>query len=204
MKRNLAPVRALPRELTVIAGSFAPASGSLPYDGQSGNFTPGLVVTGGTSMATGLIAGDTDAGATGTLVLTGVVGTFVDNEAITDSSTGAAVVNGSLTAAAANAPTALKGLGFTVAWTSAGLWTVTLGDGLQANEIVHAKAMLQLKTGADRFVEIGTMSASARTIEIRVWDVSAAAVVDLGVADADNRIHFVVFLRNTAAPLTRG
>lgn len=70
----------------------------LPYDGQSGNFTAGLIVTGGTSGATGTIHSDTDAGATGTLILTDVVGTFVDNEAITDSSTGAAVVNGSASA----------------------------------------------------------------------------------------------------------
>lgn len=70
----------------------------LAYDAQSGNFTAGLIVTGGTSGATATIASDTDAGTTGTLVLTDVVGTFVDNEAITDSSTGAAVVNGTAAA----------------------------------------------------------------------------------------------------------
>ncbi len=67
---------------------------TLAYDGQSGNFAAGLLVTGGTSGATGLIHQDTDAGATGTLLLTDVRGTFVDNEVLTDSSTGAAVVNG--------------------------------------------------------------------------------------------------------------
>lgn len=68
---------------------------TLAYDAQSGNFTAGLIVTGGTSGATATLHSDTDAGTTGVLVLTDVVGTFVDNEAITDSSTGAAVVNGS-------------------------------------------------------------------------------------------------------------
>ncbi len=67
---------------------------TLAYDGQSANFTAGLLLTGGTSGATGYIHQDTDAGTTGTLLLTDVRGTFVDNEAITDSSTGAAVVNG--------------------------------------------------------------------------------------------------------------
>lgn len=75
-------------------GSGLITSASLAYDGQSANFTVGLTVTGGTSGATGVIATDTDAGTTGTLTLTGIVGTFVDNETLTDSSTGAAVVNG--------------------------------------------------------------------------------------------------------------
>lgn len=75
----------------------APASSGtafLAYDAQSGNFTVGLVVTGGTSGATGRITADVDAGATGTLALVAVTGTFADNEALTDSSTGAATVNG--------------------------------------------------------------------------------------------------------------
>ena len=66
---------------------------TLPYDGQSGNFTVGLTVTGGTSGATGVITADVDAGATGTLTLSNITGKFSDNEAITDTSTGVAVVN---------------------------------------------------------------------------------------------------------------
>lgn len=65
----------------------------LKYDGQSGDFTANLVVTGGTSAATGIITADTDAGATGTLTLVAVTGTFVNDETLTDSGTGAAVVN---------------------------------------------------------------------------------------------------------------
>ncbi len=277
MKRNLAPVLTLARELIPLVGSFAFNSGSLPYDAQSGNFTVGLVLTGTTSGATGTIAADTDAGATGTLKLTGVVGTFVDNEAITDSSTGAAVVNGSLAgsyvtlrydgqtgvfavaedivgvtsgskativldqddgvagtltltnvvgtfvdneaitgnvagiavvngtpSAAANIPTLLKGLGFTVAWVSAGLFKVTLGAGLAANEMVSAKALIQLATGDDKFVQVGTIDMTARTMEIRVWDKSGTAVVDPGVTDVNNRIHFVAWVRSSAAALNRG
>lgn len=99
-------------------------SKTLAYDGQTGDFTAGLLVTGGTSGATGYIHQDTDAGATGTLLLTDVRGTFVDNEAITDSSTGAAVVNGTaadlvLTPSTTSPPTyvasainSLPGVGF--------------------------------------------------------------------------------------------
>lgn len=66
---------------------------TLPYDAQSGNFTAGLTVTGGTSGATATIVSDVDAGATGTLTLSQISGMFVDNETITDSSTGSATVN---------------------------------------------------------------------------------------------------------------
>lgn len=74
--------------------AIAAATVYLNFDGQTGNFTNGLTITGGTSGAHGVLASNTDAGATGTLRMTGVVGTFVDNEAITDSGAGAAVVNG--------------------------------------------------------------------------------------------------------------
>lgn len=70
--------------------------GKLAYDAQSDNFTVGLLVT-GAGGATGIIESDTDAGTTGTLTLSNISGTFVDNENLTDSGTGAAVVNGVLT-----------------------------------------------------------------------------------------------------------
>lgn len=75
---------------------------TLPYDAQSGNFTAGLVVTGGTSGATGKIISDVDAGATGTLTLEGISGIFQDNETITDTSTGSATVNRSYASLIAN------------------------------------------------------------------------------------------------------
>lgn len=68
----------------------------LKYDAQSGAFTVGLTVTGGTSSATGVILADDDDGTTGILTLVNVTGTFVNDEAITDTSTGAAVANGGL------------------------------------------------------------------------------------------------------------
>jgi len=66
----------------------------LAYDGQTVNFTVGEIITGGTSGAVARILSDVDAGATGTLTIKDVTGIFVDNEAITGSSGGAAVVNG--------------------------------------------------------------------------------------------------------------
>jgi len=69
---------------------------TLNYDGQTGNFATGLVVTGGTSGATAIILEDNDLGATGTLTLGSISGTFQNNEAITDSATGAAVASGTV------------------------------------------------------------------------------------------------------------
>lgn len=48
------------------------------------------------SGATGILVEHTDAGTSGTLQLRNVVGDFTDNELITDSSTGSALVNGAL------------------------------------------------------------------------------------------------------------
>lgn len=70
---------------------------TLPYDAQTVNFKVGSTVTGGTSGATGIIAQDSDGGATGTLTLKDVNGIFQDNETLTDTSGGSALVNGTLT-----------------------------------------------------------------------------------------------------------
>lgn len=67
----------------------------LKYKAQTANFTVGQVLTGGTSGATGTISADADGGATGTLTLTGVLGTFIDGEIITDALTGSATADGS-------------------------------------------------------------------------------------------------------------
>lgn len=68
--------------------------GALAYDGQSGNFAVGEVVTGGDSDATGIVFRDTDGGTSGTLILQDVQGIFENDEALTGDATGAATVNG--------------------------------------------------------------------------------------------------------------
>lgn len=67
----------------------------IPYDGKTGNFTAGLIVTGGSSGATATIIEVLDNGdGTGTLRVATLDNTaWQNNEAITDSSTGAATVN---------------------------------------------------------------------------------------------------------------
>jgi len=76
----------------------AATEGFLDYDAQTQEFGVGEKLTGGTSTATGQIMGDDRSGASGTLHLTNVDGTFADDEAITDTSptAGSATVNGVL------------------------------------------------------------------------------------------------------------
>lgn len=65
------------------------------YDGETGTFTDGLVLTGGTSGGSGTIDSITDNGTSGAIVLSSFNGTrFTNNETITDTSTGSASVNG--------------------------------------------------------------------------------------------------------------
>lgn len=61
---------------------------AVDYDGQSTNFTVGHKITGGTSGAFGTLVEQTDAGATGTLILKDVHGSFVNNDALTDEGSG--------------------------------------------------------------------------------------------------------------------
>ena len=103
---------------------------TLAYDNQSANFTAAKQLTGGTSNATATIMKDTDAGATGTLVLSNVSGTFQDNETITDdnSSPGSATVNGT-------AGGAINSRGKTV------LRTLDIGTGLPHGGFPAARRM---------------------------------------------------------------
>ena len=94
---------------------------TLAYDTQTANYTVGALVTGVTSGATAVILEDTDAGATGTLMLGNITGIFQTGEIITDSVTGSAKANGVLTyvyAEVTAAPVA-KYIGITTTGTSA-------------------------------------------------------------------------------------
>ncbi len=88
--------------------------------------------------------------------------------------------------------TTRQGRGFTVARTSTGLFTVTLLVPCLA--IAAPWAHLSLGTGGDQKAEIGNRSVANKTLEIRIWDISGAAVADVA-ADASNVISFGCKLR---------
>lgn len=81
-----------------------------------------------------------------------------------------------------------------VAW-STNRYVVTLAD--QYNSILSVQASLQLATADDKFVQIGAVSVTNRTIEIVVWDVSSAATASIA-ANAGNEINVLVIAKNSS------
>lgn len=71
--------------------------GALAFDGQGTNLTVGHTITGSLSSATGILVEQTDAGATGTLILGDIVGTFENNDALTDQGSGDGDATGEVT-----------------------------------------------------------------------------------------------------------
>lgn len=110
---------------------------------------------------------------------------------------GVKVISGSFApnGSSAVASTSVKGKGFSVARTSQGLFTITLQDAYVA--LLAADASLQLASADDKFLQIGAVDVvSAKTVQIRVWDVSDAALADVA-ANAGNRINFTLILSNS-------
>lgn len=110
------------------------------------------------------------------------------------------VIGGTFFPAGTGAPTygTTGKRGWTVARTSTGLFTITLDDVFPG--LVTADATLRLATGDDKFAQLGTISLSSRTIQVRVWDISAAAVADV-TADANNAIHWWALVTQSAVGL---
>ncbi len=91
-------------------GAQRPAA-DLAYDTQTVNFTVGAIMVGAISGARARIVADSDSGASGTLKLRDIDGTFVNGEIITDGSGGSATVSGALVlanAALAGSNTAIR------------------------------------------------------------------------------------------------
>lgn len=93
--------------------------------------------------------------------------------------------------------TTIRGRGVaSVERSAAGVFTVTLSDVYTA--VLSATATLQLANSDDKFVSnLGTIDLSAKTIVIRVYDVSGATFADVA-ADANNRINLTLVLKNSS------
>lgn len=92
------------------------------------------------------------------------------------------------------------GIGFTVARTSQGLFTITLSK--RYFKCISATATLQLASAGDQYAQIGNIAVAitaTNTVEIRVWDVSDAGVADIA-SNANNKINFCLVLKNSSAP----
>jgi len=105
------------------------------------------------------------------------------------------IIAGSFKTNASSDPVAADntGKGWSVARSGTGLWTVTLEDTYPA--LISGQLTLQHNAAGDHKLAFGAIDVvSAKTVVIRNNTGSSAA--DLAV-NANNRIHFVLFLRNT-------
>lgn len=161
----------------------------LPFDAETGAFTVGLVVTGGTSAATGtIVAINKGAGTTyGILTLSGPSGTFQDNETITDTSTGSAT---------ANAPGGFLG-------TSAAIsHDATNGrlnlDGLTGDYAWVEQSVTTTATNTEHVLRFSVAGVTGDTIELRIGESATANDLiddyELGVGE-----HSIAFTP-TASP----
>ena len=86
------------------------------------------------------------------------------------------------------------GTGFTVARGGTGSFTVTLDDKYPG--LLSGQCSLALNAAADSKVQFGAIDvASAKTVIINVITTASAADI---AANANNRIHFCLMLRNTS------
>lgn len=80
-----------------------------------------------------------------------------------------------------------EGVGYSVAWVSTGLFRVTFQR--IGYKLVEVGATLMQATPGDQYARVGAYVVANRTLDIKNWDVSAAAVADLA-SDADTWISF--------------
>jgi len=102
-------------------------------------------------------------------------------------------IQGSFAPAGTGAPTAVLGTGFSVARTSAGLFTITLQDAYRS--LLAGDIMIQMASATDLAGQLGVVDvASAKTVQVRV--LAAATPTDIS-ANANNRVHFCLILKNS-------
>lgn len=85
------------------------------------------------------------------------------------------------------------GSGFTVAYTSTGLYTITLADSYVA--LVSANATFAMNAATDVVPQWGAIDVvTAKTLVLR--SLAGSSVTDIA-SNANNRVHFTLVLRNT-------
>lgn len=103
------------------------------------------------------------------------------------------VIDGRFNPNGVNPVTGVIGIGFTVARTGVGIFTITLEDAYASLESAHAT--VQLVAAADTYAQFGAYDATLRTLIVRT--LTAGVPADIA-ADTNNRVHFELTMRNTA------
>lgn len=113
--------------------------------------------------------------------------------------TGVQVIEGSFGPNGSSAidQTKVKGHGFSVVYTSTGLFTITLTE--KVLSLVDAQVTLQLASAAAVRVLIGAVSLSAKTVQILVTAMDGTTLSDAITSAAGSRINFTLSVKRTAA-----
>lgn len=192
-------------------------STQLAYDAQTGDFTVGTILTGGTSGATALILADSDSGATGRLTITGITGTFQDNETITDTGSGSATSQGTVVYgddAGSSFNVLDLPLGFRpVDIESFGTDLIILANETSDNAISQGKAAIFLwdPTNTDTFYRgpiylpdpIGTALLNVNGI-VYIWSGNAVSGVRVSKYTGGNSITEIVYQEDGLPPIAGG
>lgn len=109
---------------------------------------------------------------------------------------GVIVLAGSFRPNGSSAPLALTGKGIaSVSRSGTGVFLVTLEDVYLG--FLSLNAQLALASTDDKTCQIGAVSLANKTIEVKVIDISGAAVADVA-ANAGNVIYLTFILKNTS------
>lgn len=93
-----------------------------------------------------------------------------------------------------------KGHGWSVARADVGLYTITFNQTLK--RLIPLSVTVREAAGAGTVVQFGDYSATAGTLQIRVFQISAGALAATDLAaDADNEIGFLVMSDETNSPV---
>ncbi len=95
--------------------------------------------------------------------------------------------------------TKVKGKGFTVAYTSTGVYTVTFLDAWYA--LVVALTQVQLHSAADTQIQVGDYTAASGSTKgtLVLTALTGGSAADIA-ANAQNRIHFAIGFQNSSIP----
>lgn len=105
------------------------------------------------------------------------------------------VIAGSFAPAGTGAVTDVKGVGFSVARSGVGVFTITFDRTYPDLECAIVSTQLATPTGD--VTNVGDYSAANGTLVLDHWDISGGAAADIA-ANANNRINFLCVFKNTS------
>jgi hypothetical protein len=114
------------------------------------------------------------------------------------------VISGSFAPDGANAPTTVKGDGFTVAWSATGIHLITVEQPVVDFVSIVPSLQIASADGSTHQVTVGAVSASGRTFQICHKAAADEAATEAALADltaaATTRINFVCVVAESDVP----